>query len=68
MINTNDILTVHFIGDTQLKPTIKILHRSNKTVTFKHDGEIVKRKVHNRDGQEFIYPFGQYSFSPIAYK
>lgn len=43
-----------------------VLKKTEKTVTIETRMEGVKRcKVHEYEGEQFIYPFGQYSMAPI---
>jgi hypothetical protein len=68
-INTNDKLTVRFIGDSELRPVISVIERKGNFATLQlQENEIVKRKVHKSlNGEyEFVYPYGIYSMAPIA--
>lgn len=58
-----------FIGDADLKSEITVVKRTEKTVTIidVHDKVQKRCKIHiSFDGDEFIYPLGKYSMSPIA--
>jgi hypothetical protein len=66
-INTNDTLQISFIGDSQLKPICKVILRKGNFVTVQLSStEIVKRKVHVYDNEEYIFPYGKYSMAPTA--
>jgi hypothetical protein len=70
-IQTNDILTIGFIGDSQLKPTCKVLSRKGSFATIQlSEKEVVRRKVNKSScGEyEFVYPYGVYSMCPTAKK
>lgn len=44
----------------------KVIKKTAKTVTVETRMEGVKRcKVHSHDGEQFFYPFGQYSMAPM---
>lgn len=54
------------ICDSNCIFTATVLNRTEKTVTIKTNMDGVKRcKIHVRDEQEFIFPFGRYSMAPI---
>jgi len=43
-----------------------VLKKTAKTVTIKTMGETVRRKIHvNAEGEQYFYPHGIYSMSPI---
>lgn len=65
-IETNSTLTVHFIGDAELKPTIKVIERKGNFAKIEIDGTVVKRKVFENNGEEYILPYGKYSMCPHA--
>jgi len=67
-IRKNDELTVRFIGDSELRPKIKVVDRRGSFVKLQvSENEIVRRKVFSDMNKEFVFPFGKYSMSPIAY-
>lgn len=56
-----------FIGDADLTEKFEILKRSEKQVTVKSFGEIVKRKVFTHNGIEYFLPHGNYSMALSVY-
>ena len=68
-INTNDKITVRFVTDADLRPTVNVLERKGKFVTIQiSQSEIVKRMVHTSlcGNYEYCFPYGKYSMAPIA--
>lgn len=56
-----------FIGDSDLKVTIKVVKRTAKFLTFEEsNGEQAKRKIQVSDEGEYINPYGVYSMSPTC--
>ena len=45
--------------------TIKIIKRTEKTVTVEKQGKQSRCKIHLIDGKEVIFPYGQYSMCPV---
>lgn len=71
-IQANTKITVYFITDSELRPTINVVERieTPKSIFVKVDirGEgAVKRKVYNDGTGEYIFPYGKYSMCPVAY-
>lgn len=67
-IRKNDELTVRFIGDSELRPKITVIDRRGQFIKLKlSENEIVRRKICSDMEKEFVYPYGKYSMSPIAY-
>lgn len=61
----NQTVKTRSIGDHNCIFEGTILARTAKTVTVKVGKfGIFKRKVHTREGNEFIFPLGQYSMAP----
>lgn len=57
-------LSTSSIGDTNCIFTATVVKRTVKTITIS-DGDGTRRcKIHESDGVEFVYPFGQYSMCP----
>ena len=57
-----------FVGDSDSTFFCGVVKRSAKTVTLKTDGhkETKTRRIKIDDnGNEFVFPFGQYSMSPV---
>lgn len=44
---------------------VKILKRTEKTVTIEKDGKVKRCKLYTSSKEEYIYPFGQYSMCPV---
>lgn len=59
-------LSTSSICDSECIYTETILKRTKKTVTITAHGEEKRCKIHHDDdGNEFIFPYGQYSMCPI---
>ena len=41
-----------------------VIRTTAKTVWILMDGKEKRLKIHQRDGEEFIFPLGQYSMAP----
>lgn len=68
-INTGDTLTIRFITDAELRPTVKVIERKGNFVKIKFSENEVKRvKVYEYNSSEYIYPYGKYSMAPVASK
>lgn len=66
---TGNIYRMTFIGDSNLKADFICVNRTEKTVTFerfKNSKEVLKRKINNYNGVEFIKE-GNYSMAPTIY-
>jgi hypothetical protein len=61
---TGKIYKTRLIVDADCVISFEILKRTEKTVTIKDMGEIVKRKIFIRDDREAIMPCGTYSMAP----
>ena len=55
-----------FIGDSDLRPKINIVKRTDKTVTFEQYGKDITVKIHADEDGEYCYPSGRYSMAPIC--
>ena len=44
---------------------VKILKRTEKTVTIEKDGKVKRCKIYTNNQEEYIFPFGQYSMCPV---
>ena len=66
-IQPNTTITVHFIGDSQLRPTLKVIDRKGNFVTVIIDAIAQRRKIYNSLDREYILPYGKYSMAPAAY-
>lgn len=58
---------MNWIGDSELKTFIKIIKRTDKSVTIKDmDTGAPKRfKINIYDNSEYIFPTGRYSMAPV---
>ncbi len=53
-----------FISDSSCTAVYEVLSRTDKTLTVKLDGEIIRKRIGVFLGHEFIYPLGKYSMCP----
>ena len=67
-IKAGDLLTIRFIGDSDLIKKATVLSRKgNFAVIDLGSNEIVRRKIYNYYNEyEYLYPYGKYSMAPIA--
>ena len=42
-----------------------VLSHTTKTLPLKAEGQTKRVKIHTRDNQGYIYPFGRYSVAPM---
>ena len=52
--------TFGWIGDSELKSTIKVTKRTKCFISFIYGGEVVKAKINSYKDSEYVYPSGQY--------
>jgi hypothetical protein len=66
--NAPETYIFRFIGDSELRPEVKILKRTEKSVWFKvHGYDQARAKVmHDSEGNEYFYPLGRYSMAPTC--
>lgn len=57
--------SVRSICDYDCVFKFEVLARTDKTVTIKKHGNVVRRKIRVSDGVEKIDPLGRYSMSPV---
>lgn len=55
-----------FACDSESILKTKVLKKTAKTVTVDTMDGVKRCKVHEHNGEQFIYPLGQYSMAPIA--
>lgn len=65
--NVGQTYSVRSICDYDCIFSFTILSRTEKTVTIKHHGNTVRRKVRVVEGVEAIDPHGRYSMSPVLW-
>lgn len=54
-----------FISDSDLKVPVKVIKRTEKSITIIESGKKVNRKIYtDMQGIEYAYPLGLYSFAP----
>jgi hypothetical protein len=53
------------ICDSNCIFTAEVLKKTAKTVTVKTMEGVKRCKVHEYNGEQFIYPLGQYSMAPM---
>ena len=60
-------LTARSVCDYHCIFKVQLVKRTAKTATIVSRGETKRCKIHNRDGEEFIYALGQYSMAPMFF-
>jgi len=67
--NAPETYTFRFIGDSELRPEVKILKRTEKSVWFKvHGYDQARAKIMlDTEGNEYFYPLGRYSMAPTCH-
>ncbi len=60
---------MNWIGDSSLKTIIKVIKRTEKSVTIidlhSFVGDVKRCKIYIHDNQEYIFPTGRYSMAPV---
>lgn len=57
---------IRFVGDNDLRPSVEILDRTEKSVFAKVENKISRFVVKIHDNTEFIMPLGSYSMAPMC--
>ncbi len=52
--------------DANMTSYIEVVRRTDKTLWFKYQGEVVRRKIYNYNGIEQVRPTGTYSMNPVC--
>jgi hypothetical protein len=65
MFKTGKTYTTRSIGDHNCIISITVDSRTAKTIKAKINGENKTLRIKERDGFEFVMPWGNYSMAPI---